>query len=154
MGIIVSSYPKSRPLLLDTSKVNEYELLKDFVNKEKGNFNDSLIFAYIETLKYMAGLDGSILYHNPPKAFNFDFTNASIADRFFYAYHDTMKGNFTLASKLTTDNHVNYVYVVILYSHKLPRTEIPMPTNYNYGDLITRNDAGMVRKGNLQQYVK
>ena len=117
MGVILlGGYTKSRALLLDSSKVEEYKLLKEFVNKEKGNFNNSLILGYVETLRYTAGLDGAILYNNPPKAFNFDFTNASIVDQFFNAYHDSLKGNFTLASKLANSNHVNYVYVVLFIS--------------------------------------
>ena len=144
MGVIVNSYPKGRSLSLDTYDVSEHRLLSDFVKEEKSNFNNSLILAHIETLRYLNGIDGSLLfYNNAPKAFHFDFTDPGTSRRLYAAFSASLTGNFSSAINLAAQNHVRFIYVVLI--HRV----VPNAVDYGYGTIVVQNEAGTVRKISL-----
>jgi hypothetical protein len=142
MSIIVSSFPADRAFNLDILNIKEYKLLKSFIDKEKMMLNNSLIFAHIETMRYLNGLEGSILYYeNAIKPFHFDFTDPLASDKFYPAFSSMLMGDFSNVLELVREKEVDSIYIVILY--RLVGTKYQ---EYDYGDLIVANEAGMVRK--------
>jgi len=138
---MLNSYPQGRALALDALNLKEYELLKSFVEKEKTNFDESLIFAHLETIRYLNGVQGSILYFgDSPKAFHFDFTNRQIAIPVYSAFTNSIGGDFSAAIKLASQKDAKFVYVVLLHRF------VPQTTSFGFGDTVAKNDAGEVRK--------
>jgi hypothetical protein len=143
-SIVTNSFPQGRALKLDTLKFQEYELLKGFIETEKDNLNHSLIFAHIETMRYLNGMEGSILYYNnATKPFLFDFTDRSEASTFYEAFSSSLSGDLSDAVALAIEKNAQSIYIVILYRL------LPNFVDNAYGNLVASNDAGMVRKISL-----
>jgi hypothetical protein len=141
IGAIFSGYPRGRSLYVDTYNVSEHALLKNFVNKEKFNFNNSIILAHVETIKYIEAIHGSILhYNNAPKVFLFDFTDRSSSLPLYTAFTNSLKGNLSSAINLAMKKDAKYIYLVIIFRL------VPNAINYKYGDLVAQSNAGMIRK--------
>lgn len=139
--VIMSSYPRDRALTLDAYSATEYQFLKKFVTSEKQNFGQSLILSHIETLRYLNGIDGSILYYNgAPRAFSIDFTDSTSASKHYDAFSALLSGDSSKAKIWLAQHNVTSAYVVILYRF------VPSGVNFSQGDSILQNDVGMVRK--------
>ena len=138
---VLNSYPQARALNLDTLNLKEYELVHDFVEKEGTNFNESLILAHIETLRYLNGVQGSILYYgNSPKAFDLDFTEKQSALTFYSAFINSVDGDFSAAIKLASQKDTKFIYMVLLHRF------VPQASGFDFGDTVVMNKAGEVRK--------
>jgi hypothetical protein len=143
--VIVCSYPRDRSLMLDAYSASEYQFLKDFVNKENQNFNNSLIFSHIETLRYLNGIEGSILYYNDaPKAFSIDFIDRPIATEHYGAFSAMLSGDSSKARIWMDEHNVTSAYVVVMYRF------VPSGATFQEGELVLQNEVGMIRKVYLE----
>jgi hypothetical protein len=138
--VVTNAYPWGRALALDSISLDEYHLLKAFISKERPNLQTSIIFAHIETMRYLNGIDGSLLYYVGSKPFSFDFTDPPTASRFYDAFAKSVKGDLSGVFKLSLEKEARSVYVVELYRF-FPESRDQIDSN-----IIVANNAGLVRK--------
>jgi|GEM_PF-4723063 len=140
MLVVTNAYPWGRPLQLDAIDVDEYHLLKNFVVQEQPNFQSSLVFAHIETMRYLTGVDGSMLYYSGSKPFSFDFTDPATASTFYDAFARSVRGDLSGVFKTSLEKDAQNVYIVELYRF------FPASRDHIDENVIVNNDAGLVRK--------
>ncbi len=138
--VITNAYPWGRALQLDSIGLDEYHLLKDFISKEQHNFQSSIVFAHIETMRYLTGIDGSLLYYVGSKPFSFDFTDPGTASSFYDAFARSVRGDLSGVFKLSLEKDAPGVYIIELYRF-FPEARAHMSEN-----VVASNDAGLVRK--------
>jgi hypothetical protein len=140
MIVITSAYPWGRGLQLDTLGLEEYHLLKNFVSQERSNLQSSIVLAHIETMRYLNGIDGSILYYTGSKPFSFDFTDPVTASVFYDAFAKSARGDLSGAFKLSLEKDAKSVYIVELYRF------FPESRGQVNEATVSANEAGFVRK--------